>query len=267
MSPNNPTNGLVFRTESVGDGDDEILIWEFIVNDSAPVNEVLEWNLQPVNPLDPVCGLVPYAQCINRWGVPLSPLVAQFPDRDVDDDDDNDFGAHGVVFRYTELRLANGNRFTQPLLFGPCHNGEFNILSPILCEVTVGTENVPTTGGGNVATAGVVAAVIKGDDYNVKNKSGTHDIRILGELNLNQPPVETLEINGIPISFSRSRSADVNGDGFIDFIAKVPRKETSTILAATCSGNGPTEVKISGTLNPEGRFTGTDTINIVNCPN
>jgi hypothetical protein len=194
-------------------------------------------------------------------------LVSQFPDRDVDGDETNDFGSGGVVFRYTELRLANGNRFTQPLLFGPCHNGEFNISSPILCTVEVDGETVPTTGGGNVATAGVVAAAIKGDDYNVKNKSGTHDIRILGEANLNSPPVVTLEINGTPISFSRSRPADVNGDGFIDFIAKVARKQLSTILADSCSGDGPTEVEISGTLNPEGRFTGTDTINVVNCPN
>jgi hypothetical protein len=140
-------------------------------------------------------------------------------------------------------------------------------LFPIACEVEVNGETVPTTGAGNVAAAGVVGVTIKGDDYNVKNKSGTHDIRILGEANLNNPPVVTLEINGTQISFKRDRAADVNSDGFIDFIAKVPRKETSTILAATCSGNGPTEVKISGTLNPEGRFTGTDTINIVNCPN
>jgi hypothetical protein len=173
-----------------------------------------------------------------------------------------------VVFRYTELRLANGNRFTQPLLFGPCHNGHFDLSEPILCEVEVEpTVFVPTTGGGNVATAGVVGVTIKGDDYNVKNNSGTHDIRILGELNLNQPPVVTLEVNGTPISFSRSRPADVNGDGFIDFIAKVARKQLSGILAESCSGNGPTEVEISGTLNPEGRFTGTDTINVVNCPN
>jgi hypothetical protein len=265
MSPiNNGFNGLVFRTQSVGDGDDELLIWEFIVSDSYSLpNEVLEWRLQPVNSEDPVCE-VAYENCINRWGVPSIPLQTQFPDRDVTGDMVNDFGAAGVVFRYTELRLANGNRISRPLLLGPCHNGDFDIERAILCEVTLEDVPVPTTAAGNVAAAGVVGVVITPDTFNVKNKTGTHHIIILGEENLNRPPVVTLEVNGKPILFT-SHFADVNKDGFIDFDAKVERKAFGAAL--DCSGNGQTEVEISGTLSPEGRFTGKDTINVIHCPN
>lgn len=269
MTPTNPVNtgdnGLRVTTElnhpSVPPGA-TLVTWEFLVDDDPMSEETLEWHLAPYPeiPMNPVCedpdnAGVFFDPCVNRMGIPVSAMEADFPDRDVDGDMVNDFGRDGVVFRYTEVVLANGTRLPRTLLFGPCHSGSFNEADAIVCGQ--GTDT-----GGNITGIVPVDIEIRPESFNL-GSNGTHDIRILGEANLNPPPVAELVVNGTPVTGdSKFTYADVNDDGFVDFRAKVDRKAFAQALG--CSSSGNTTVMVTGTFAPESTpFRGADTIKVI----
>ena len=277
MMPNDGgANGLVVSSADNGDGT-RTVTWQFVVDNAGGSNtEILEWRLSPKNQLEDICRdpantslfLNP---CTNRIGVPASPRVSDYPDRDVSGDGSPDFGGiAGIVFSYTEIVLANGTRLPQTLLFGPCHTGSYNVNDPILCERTQrigGTKVVlQTRTKGNIETALPVEVNIKPETLNVSQTSGTHDIRILGDANLNPPQVATLEVNGTSLAGSFTSSiSDVSGDGFADFLAKVQRPAFAR--AINCTSNGSVRITITGTLSDPNatRFRGFDTIVINQC--
>ena len=258
MMPNDGgPNGLVVNSKDKGDGT-RLITWKFLVADHGE-KEILEWRLAPKDQHHPVCEDPPYSgiflsPCANRMGVDASPMKSDFPDRDLTGDGINDFGKDGVVFQYKELVLANGTRLPRNLLFGPCHSGSYNVNDSITC--------VDTTTTANLTGVVPVEVVIKPEAFN-SGSQGKLDIRILGEDTLNPPPVEDLLVNGISLTHaSRFSFADVNGDGFLDFRARVDRPAFAAAL--NCTSNGPTRILVSGTLDPGMTpFRGEDTIWII----
>ncbi len=267
MMPNfglpNATSGLVVFPTDNGDGTTTVT-WEFIVDNAGGSHtEILVWNLAPQDPTnarfndgtllcqDPSqpAGVL-LNPCINRIGVPASPKVSDFPDRDLDGDNINDFGADGVVFRYTELvRLSDGRRLPRTLLFGPCHTGSFNINDPIVCQQTINKQVYQTRTAGNIPGVVPVQVDIQPNSFNVGSQ-GTNFIRIFGQATLSPPPISTLLVNGTPITPVSISFGDINGDGFLDYIAKVDRVAFGLALGCP-SPTGATlfNVVVTGTFN------------------
>ena len=259
MSPNDGgDNGLVVRSVP-NTGANRTVTWEFIVDNAGGSNtEFLEWRLAPVNQSHPVCaGLPPNTQCANRIGVPASPSVSNFPDRDVTGDNLADFGSAGVVFRYTEA-VVNGTRLPQTLLLGPCHSGSFNVNDPIVCAPRVNGQTLATRTEGEIPGALIVNVDIQPNSFNVGSK-GTNFIRIFGDATMNPPPVATLVINGTPIAanqFTIDDDGDNNGDGFLDSILKINRPAFGTALGCPSTTTTTFNVVVTGTFTSGTLFRG-----------